>query len=99
MFFEENSEVFLPSLDLLYNLFVEPLDSLPFFPEAVLELSICCLVYSQAMLLSSHPMAKVQSAVCPLVNAVAMLLVVFVFAHVATAIGPRVDSHSIHIII
>jgi hypothetical protein len=53
MFSEEEAEIFESGLYLLNKVVLEPFYTLSLFPETILEISVCCLIDSEAVLLAS----------------------------------------------
>lgn len=97
------SEVHLIVKLALHNLidgnFVEPFDTLSFFPEAELGLLTGHDIGSKTVLLAPAPVTGVCAAITPSIDTVAMFLVIFVFAPVLPTILPSVHTDSVHIII
>lgn len=103
---EEGPEVFLSIINFVKGLLLEPFYPFAFLPESVLDSDdrgVVCLihglVYTEAVLLSAHPLAHVDAAVGPLVNTIAMLFIILILTHVATPISPSIHTHSMHVVI
>ena len=85
--------------DLFALVWLEPLDTLAFFPETELRGLTWHDVGAEAMLLATAPMARVSATVRPGVDAISVLLIIFVLASVLTSILPSVNAHAVHVII
>ena len=82
------------------SLLVEPLDTLPVLPEAVLDGLLAGVdVGSESMLLALVPPAFVLASISPVVHTVAFFLVIQVLSVVAHAISVDVDAVAAHVVV
>jgi len=56
MFSEEKTEILLPSLYFFDEVVLEPLYTLALLPKTVLEVGVCSLIDTEAVLLAAHPL-------------------------------------------
>ena len=85
--------------NLIYGNFVEPFNTLSFFPEAELGLLTGHDIGSKTVLLAPAPVTRVCAAITPSIDTVAVLFVILVFAPVLPTVLPSVHTDSVHIII